>query len=73
MITWTGDTHEETDVLPGNRQNKDSRHGTSSLWKDARDKTSLIVKEIVDTRLTLIGKELGRGDDTRLQCYTAEV
>ena len=23
--TWTGDTHKETDILPGNRQYEDSR------------------------------------------------
>ena len=45
----------------------------SSSRKSVQDKTSLIVKEIVDTKLTLIGEGLDRGDETRLQCRIAEV
>ena len=45
----------------------------SSSRKSVQDKTSLIVEEIVDTRLTLIGKGLDRGDETRLQHGIVEV
>ena len=41
--------------------------------KKVQGKTSLIVEEIVNTRLTLIGEGLVRGDETRLQCRIVEV
>ena len=41
--------------------------------KKVQGKTSLIVEEIVNTRLTLIGEGLVRGDETRLQYKIAEV
>ena len=50
-VTWTGDTHKETDILPSN--------GLEQRWllkENVQDKTSLIVKEMVDTRLSLIGE-----------------
>ena len=56
VATWTGDTHEETDVLPSNRQSEGSRCWMSSSRQKTQDKTSLIVEEMVDTRLSLIGK-----------------
>ena len=73
MVTWMGNTHEETDVLPSNELSEDYQCRTSSSRESTQDKTSLIVEEIVDTSLTLIGEGLGRGDKTRLQCSTAEV
>ena len=68
-----GDTHEETDILPSNRLSEDYQCKTISSRKSIQDKTSLMVKEIVNTSLTLVGKGLGRGDKTRLQRSTAEV
>ena len=49
-VTWTGNTHGETIVLPSNGQSEDSQHWMSSSRKSVKDETSLIVKEIVNTR-----------------------
>ena len=55
-----GNTHEETNVLPSTRQDEDSGRRVNFSTQDVQDNTTLIAEEIVGTRLTLIGKGLGR-------------
>ena len=58
--TWTGDTHEETDVLPDSRRDEDS-------W----DKTTLIVKEIVNTSFNSYSQRVKGTRTMGLDCNAA--
>ena len=57
--TWTGNTHEETDVLPSARWVEGNGQQVNLSTRDVRGKTSLVDEEMVSTNSTLIDKRLG--------------
>ena len=46
--TWMGDTHEETDILLGSRQDEDSQRQANFSTRDVQDNTTLITWRVID-------------------------